>query len=52
MGVKQMFGSGGNVAPMSPETSKRLSELYDIDIYEVEQMLGMSLAVWRQDLDR
>jgi Sulfotransferase domain len=52
MGVKEMFGSGGNVAPMLRETGKWLSELYDTDICEVEQILGMSLAIWRQGLDR
>jgi hypothetical protein len=52
MGVKEMFGSGGNVAPMSRETSKWLSDIYDTDIGEVEQILGMSLAIWRQDVQR
>jgi hypothetical protein len=50
MGVKELFGSGGRLPPMSQETAKRLSELYHPDICDLEQTLGMSLAMWRQNL--
>jgi hypothetical protein len=48
VGVKELFGVGGRVPPMARETGERLRRLYEPDMNEVEQRMGISLAVWRE----
>jgi hypothetical protein len=52
LGIKEMFGTGGTLPPMSQELATRLREGYRADISDLEQLLGISLARWQQDPPR
>jgi hypothetical protein len=49
MGIKEVFGTGGTLPPMSRELAKRLREGYRADMSDLEQLLGISLAPWQQE---
>lgn len=51
MGLRRLFGFGAGkdtVPPMRPETRRRLGELIEPDVRELEAMLGLDLNVWRR----
>lgn len=48
LGVREVFGAAGTLAPMGVETRARLDELFQPEIAELERLLHIPLDVWRR----
>lgn len=47
LGIERLFGEAGSPPPMTEETRRYLTEIYEAEIRELESLLRIDLACWK-----